>query len=246
MILKMPDQRPGFRGVPEAEFAAMSLASAMGIPTPGIDLVDARTVVGLEDWSRDLPGKSFLIERYDRASDTRRVHAEEFAQVLGISTKAIDAKYLKANFETIANIVARLQGVDAVSEVIDRIVLNILIGNGDAHLKNWSFVYLDGKLPTLSPVYDVVPTVLYIPGDNLGLNLNGTKLFSEITANSFERLGERSGFGSAEARARAEHAVERAMDSWPLVGELLPREQSKILTERLESLPLVKSGNHRV
>lgn len=47
--------------------------------------------------------------------------------------------------------------------MIDRIVLNILVGNGDAHVKNWTFIYPDGSRPQLSPAYDIVPTVLYVP-----------------------------------------------------------------------------------
>jgi len=239
-ILKLPDGRPGFGGVPEAEFAAMSLAREVGIRAPRVELVDAKAVAGLGHWATEAPGLSFLVDRFDRTSDGRRVHAEELAQVINIPTARIDAKYDRANFETIATVVAALAGIEAVGEVIDRIVLNVLIGNGDAHLKNWGFTYDDGQLPRLSPVYDVLPTVLYMQGDDLGLNLNATKRFEAVVPASFERLGERAGYGAARAKHRAAEAVERIMSAWGILADLLPREQSSALTTRLRGLPLAR------
>ena len=46
-----------------------------------------------------------------------------------------------------------------------RLVFSVLIGNGDMHLKNWSLLYPDGRKPVLSPAYDFVSTLPYIPGD---------------------------------------------------------------------------------
>lgn len=165
---------------------------------------------------------------------------EELAQILNISTARERAKYSSANFETIAVFVAALSGVDKVADVIDRIVLNILIGNGDAHLKNWAFTYPDGKLPLLSPVYDVLPTTLYIPDDDLGLNLRRSKRFETVAPQSFDILGVRTGFGSSEARIRAISAVERILDHWTLLKNYFSTDKYDQLTRRLDSLQLVK------
>jgi len=241
-ILKMPDGRPNFGGVPQTEFAAMTLAKMVGLNVASVSLIDAAEIQGLDRWSSKLPGKSLLIERYDRLPNGQRVHAEELAQVLDIPTARNDAKYKKANFESIANFVANIVSVDAVGEVIDRIVFNILIGNGDAHLKNWSLVYPDGRIPILSPAYDIVPTVLYLPQDDLGLNLNGSKEFAAITNASFERLGGVSGYGYMEARSRAAAMVQRVLDSWIALKDLLPSEQFQRLDSRLAKLRLVISN----
>jgi serine/threonine-protein kinase HipA len=241
-ILKMPDPRPGFGGVPEAEYAAMTFARLVGIDVADVSLTDAKKIRGLERWSSKLSGNSLLVSRFDRKFEDRRVHAEEFAQVLDIATAQHHAKYRMANFETIANSVAKLVGIDAVGEVIDRIILNVLVGNGDAHLKNWAFIYPDGRVPNLSPAYDIVPTVLYIPDDDLGLNLNGTKEFTAITAQSFDRMGGVTGYGYLAARERAGSTVDRILDNWGSMRELLDRTQFEFLDSRLSTLELVRNA----
>ncbi len=64
-----------------------------------------------------------------------------------------------------------LVGETGLQEFVRRLTFTVLIGNGDMHLKNWSFTYTDGVTPELSPVYDFVSTVPYLPGDRLALNL---------------------------------------------------------------------------
>ncbi len=65
-----------------------------------------------------------------------------------------------------------------------RLAFNVLIGNGDARLKNWSLIYLDERRPTLSPAYDLVSTVVYGRQgghlDDLGLRLGGSKRFDSV------------------------------------------------------------------
>jgi serine/threonine protein kinase HipA of HipAB toxin-antitoxin module len=36
-----------------------------------------------------------------------------------------------------------------------RLLVNILVANGDAHLKNWSLIYPDTVTPELAPAYDI-------------------------------------------------------------------------------------------
>ena len=79
-------------------------------------------------------------------------------------------------------------------------MLNVLVGNGDAHLKNWAIVYPGGIKPSLSPLYDVLPTVLYIRKDDLGLKLDKSRLFESVTAKSFERIGTRTSYTADRAR----------------------------------------------
>jgi serine/threonine-protein kinase HipA len=151
VILKFPDGRPGFGGVPEAELGALTLASQAGIDAVRAELVDPRSVRGLENYADNVHGMALAVRRFDRADDDRRVHMEELAQILDISTAKRDAKYLKANFETVAVVLAALTGVDSVGSIIDRIVLNVLVGNGDAHLKNWAVTYPDGRIHSSAP-----------------------------------------------------------------------------------------------
>lgn len=240
VILKFPDYRPGFDGVPEAELGCLELASAVGIDAANGWLADPRSVEGLEGWAEQASGLALAVDRFDRRPDDVRVHMEEIAQVLQVPTGSDTAKYRRANFETIAILVEALCGTAAVAEVIDRIVLNVLVGNGDAHLKNWAIVYPDGIRARLSPLYDVLPTLLYIPRDDLGLNLNGTRIFGQVTPRSFERIGRRTDYGAEAACARACSTANRVLDEWSIMADFLPRERFQFLTKRLGSLPLLQ------
>ena len=168
---------------------------------------------------------------------------EEMAQVLNVSARQEGAKYLKTNHETVGVIVGRLCGPEAVGEVIDRAVLNVMVGNGDAHLKNWALLYPDGRRPILSPAYDVVPTVMYVPGDDLGMKLAGTRQFEAVTTKSFDLLGERTGIGVENARARARDAVSRIRENWGVLRDYVTADQYRLLTERLGSLWLLKDAS---
>ncbi len=239
-IVKLPDERPDFDAVPEAELGCLELARAVGIPTPGARLVKAEEISGLPEWAARASGEALAIERFDRRSDGTRLHAEQMAQVLNIPTGADTYKYKRANFETVAAVTSALCGETAVGDVIDRLVLNVLVGNGDAHLKNWVLTYPDGQRPALSPVFDVVPTVLYIKNDNLGLKLNRSRGFDDVRPTSFDRLANRSGWSTDEARRRTKSATERILGSWSLLRSYLSREHFERLSVRLRELPLVK------
>ena len=238
-IAKLPDGRADFTGIPEAELACLNLAARAGLSVPARRLAQLSSISGLEEWAERVRDPVLIVDRFDRKSGDRRVHMEELAQVLNIPTARQDAKYVRANFETVASYVGALAGVDAVSDVIDRIVLNILAGNGDAHLKNWAILYPDGVTPTLSPLYDVLPTVLYLPDDDMGLKLDGSRDFGSVRLASFDRLAARTGIGVQRARDRVRESVTRVADHWDELADLLTREHYARLTKRRDSLPLV-------
>ncbi|MEV6285530.1 type II toxin-antitoxin system HipA family toxin [Kribbella sp. NPDC051770] len=241
IIAKLPDGRPGFEGVPEAEFGSLELARSSGIETAEASLISVSDIEGLEKWipwAGNLP--ILAVSRFDRGPNDHRIHMEELAQIIDIPTAREGAKYKSANFETVADYVAQLTGVGTVATVIDRLVLNVIVGNGDAHLKNWAFQYLDGKTPTISPLYDVLPTVLYVAEDDLGLNLNDSKSFTDVDINSFDALAIRTDFGVSNARLQVRSAVERIMTNWSDLRPYLASSHYQRLTDRLASLPITR------
>lgn len=239
VIAKLPDGRPGFSGIPEAELACLNLAASIGIDVPPRRLERLSAISGLEDWAAKVSDPALVVDRFDRSADDRRVHMEELAQVLDVPTAREDAKYMRANFETVASYIGALAGVESVGLVIERIVINILVGNGDAHLKNWAVLYPNGVTPVLSPLYDVLPTVLYIPSDDMGLKLAGSRKFESVRPSSFDTLAERTGYGAGPARERAHDTVERALAHWTELRDLLSSENYARLTRRRDSLPIV-------
>ena len=242
VIVKLPDTRPGFSGVPQAELACLNLARLSGIDTPNASQVSISEIAGLEDWAHEVSAPALTVDRFDRKG-RGRIHMEELAQVLNIPAASDTAKYRRANFETIASIIGALCGPAAVGDVITRIVFNVLIGNGDAHLKNWAILYPDGMTPALSPIYDVLPTVLFLPGDDMGLKLAGSRIFEGVSVKSFAVIGSRTAFGVDNARVCAQQAVERILENWESLGLILPSSSFKNLTNRLNSLALIKRAS---
>lgn len=241
-IVKLRDRRPGHEGVPEAELAGLELARASGIEVPDARLVEVSEIARLPDWATAGGGTALLIQRFDRIRGGGRVHVEELAQVLTLPTGNQDFKYKMINFETVGRVTASLCGVDAVGLVIDRIVLNVLLGNGDAHAKNWAYCYPDGQHPVLSPAYDIVPTVLYVGNDNLGMNLARSKRFEDVTLAAFARLADKAGWDPEVGRTRAADAVQRVVEAWPVLGELLSKDDADRLTRRRDALPLLRAS----
>ncbi len=217
IIVKLPSR--DYADLPEIEYGAMRLAEAAGVTIADASLVPIERVEGIkQDYLR--PGKNVLaVQRFDRDGN-RRIHMEDFAQILGAVG---DQKYSRANVETMVRLVSRFTPDPAatVLEMVRRITVDIMLGNGDSHLKNTSFLYIDGRTPTLSPAYDIVPTVFYQKGDTLALRFNGKRAFERITPHDFERM---AGYVDVSPRAvlrEISRTVERANETWPaLLKEL--------------------------
>lgn len=85
-----------------------------------------------------------------------------------------------------------LTGESGLKDFIRRLAFSILIGNGDMHLKNWSFIYRDGKSAALSPAHDLLSTIPYLPNDKLALKLNNTRNMQSITLEHFRKMTHKS------------------------------------------------------
>ncbi len=182
-IIKLPAQN--FAHVPENEWAMLHLAGEIGIPVPETRLIDLSEIYGLPDLGVLSSTKALAVKRFDRGEVGKRIHIEDFAQVYNVFP---GDKYSRVSYTNIANMVWTLTGENGLVDYIRRLVFSIMIGNGDMHLKNWSFIYPNERTPRLSPAYDFVSTVPYLPGDKLALNLSGTKDMSAISLGQFDKL----------------------------------------------------------
>ena len=100
----------------------------------------------------------------------------------------------------------------------DRLLaVNILIGNGDAHLKNWSVIYRDKVTPQLAPAYDLVSTIHYVQNDSLALNLGGEKRFESIDESHFNRLARRMEAPPKFVLETVKETVATARKEWPAI-----------------------------
>ncbi|WP_328903510.1 type II toxin-antitoxin system HipA family toxin [Streptomyces sp. NBC_00441] len=224
-LVKFPDHR--HQDVPRNEFTVMSLAKAVGLDVPAVRLMHRDELVGLPD--RMWPNAeqwAYAVKRFDRTDDEHRspIHIEDFAQV---RDKYPQDKY-QSTFETVAAVAYRGHDLASLREAARRIAFSVVIGNGDAHLKNWSLIYRDHRNPALSPVYDLVSTVPYAPSDepeDLGLKFGGSKSFERVRLAHFDRLesalDHRFGSSGAHLLHTARETIRRVHETWSAYEEPL-------------------------
>lgn len=185
-IVKLPAQN--FMQVPENEYSMLTLAKLVGIDVPELMLVNLDEIHGLPDMGVLAGKKALVVKRFDRQNG-ERIHIEDFAQVYGIYP---DKKYEKISYNSIAKVVMALMGETGLREYIRRLMFTVAIGNGDMHAKNWSLIYPDGITAYLSPAYDFVSTIPYLPADKLSLTLGDTKMFERVTLETFRYLANKA------------------------------------------------------
>ena len=218
-IVKLPDSI--YPEVPRNELAMMTLAKAVGIDVPEARLVHRDQVESLPEriWSGS-ECYAYAVKRFDRGLRRELIHIEDMAQVRGFYP---DAKYL-GSFDTVAALLYRYRDIEALREFVRRLAFNIIIGNGDAHLKNWSIIYRDPRIPTLSPAYDLVATFIYRPAsegsEEMALRLGRSKRFEDMRISSFKLLDDRLA-AKAELGDVARMLVERVIAEWPRAVAML-------------------------
>jgi serine/threonine-protein kinase HipA len=195
--------KPAIASVEDSVFNegfCLALAQAMGLPSAQAQIFG---VQGLQ---------VLLVARYDRRvgvdGQPMRIHQEDFCQALGVVP---EMKYqneggpdLKACFDLLRK--ATRPSAPQVLRLLDAVVFNALIGNHDAHAKNFSLLYADpGKnaAPTLAPLYDMLCTAVY---DHLtpkmAMKLGSKYKFTEVQARHWEQFAQAAGLSKAQTKKR--------------------------------------------
>jgi serine/threonine-protein kinase HipA len=158
------------------EYFCLKAAERCGLTVPPNRLADDAMVL--------------VVDRFDLRPDGTYRGFEDFCV---LNARRTDEKY-RGSYET--SVMRRFQDFANSTELLadlqdlyTLIVLNCVLRNGDAHLKNFGVVYDDvlGEA-RLAPVYDLVTTVVYLPKDSMALTLNGSTRWPG--AREFRRLGE--------------------------------------------------------
>ena len=152
-----------FPNIPENENLCMTIADNLGIDTPPHSLIKLKD----ETWA-------YIIKRFDRERGVKK-HQEDFCQILGVGE---ERKY-NGTVEQIAErlaVISEVPGLD-LQLFFERLLFFFLIGNGDAHLKNFSITYNQEGSIRLAPAYDIVSSRLAIPNEKeeLAISINGKK-----------------------------------------------------------------------
>jgi len=130
----------------------MRVAKGMGINTPEVEIRKAK----------DIP--YLLITRYDRkikADAVKRIHQEDFCQALGVLSTDKYQSDGGPGFKQCFDL-AKITEFPAktIEALMKTLMFNFLIGNNDAHGKNFSLLYREEK-PMLAPAYDLLSTEVY-------------------------------------------------------------------------------------
>ena len=166
-------QTPQFPHTPENENCCMDIAMALAIDVP------PHCLLPLKDGTL-----AYVVKRFDRLG-TEKLHQETFYQILEKRDK-----YL-GSVEEIGNKLREISAVPGldVQLFFERVVLNFLIGNGDAHFQNYSISQRQDGSYRLSPAYDLVCTKLIIPNEeNSALALNGKR--NGLARNDFDAFAD--------------------------------------------------------
>lgn len=158
----------------ENENLCMNLAREIAIETPSHGLV------------RMSDGRlAYVVRRFDRGQKGEKIHVEDFSQLLGKSDK------YDGSVEQIGKFLKRYSSAPFIDtqKLFLRILFYFLIGNGDAHLKNFAMVQQTSGYH-LAPAYDIVSSRTTLPSesDEMAITVNGRK--NRIDMRDFESLAE--------------------------------------------------------
>ena len=207
-ILKPPMSR--FSVTTENEAFVMRLAAAAGLDVAAVEprIVRDRTFL--------------LVQRYDRSrgedGGVRRIHQEDFCQALGVPPETKYASEggptFKDCFELLRRVAAR-PAVD-VLKLLDAMIFNLIVGNADAHGKNFSILY-DRDGPRLAPLYDLLATVAY----------------PELSPKLAMRIGKRATLGEMDAKGWIAFAADAGV-GMPLIRRRVSEVSQTVMTRANE------------
>lgn len=177
----------------ENEYICLKAASLLGISVPKNEI---RTVNGI---------KYFLIERYDREiidGKLRRIHQEDFCQASNVVSAY---KYQSDGGVSLVDCFEVLKKTShpavSIVKILNLIVFNYLIGNNDAHGKNFSILhYPDGKIK-LAPAYDILSTQVYEDlSSKMAMKIGGYYEPEKIYPRHFERFADEVGISYVQLK----------------------------------------------
>ena len=208
--------------VPANEYTCMTLAKLAGIDIPDIRLLPLADLEGLPNIQLPAETHAYAIRRFDRDAGNGRIHTEDFAQIL---QKYPHEKYHSSNYEMLGRILQQFStdGTADLQQLARRLLVNILLGNGDAHLKNWTVIYPDQRNPQLAPAYDILYTQAYITGEiQAALNMGNSKDWYKLEWQHFQHWAKKVGISWALIETSLHDTLERARTLWPAALQELP------------------------
>ena len=225
-----------YAGIVFNEAFCMRLAHAVGLHTAKVEI---RQVEGLD---------YLLIERYDRRAVAspdgspgllEREHQEDFCQALGVVPETKYQNEGGPSLKQCFDLVRQVSSVPVLDlrAILDAVVFNFLVGNHDAHGKNFSIIY--GRQTRLAPLYDVVSTAFYPElSTKMAMKLGGEYVSEKITARHFDAFADEVVLGKPMVRSRLRELAEGVLTNRPTVetGHPVEKALASLVQARCEKI----------
>jgi serine/threonine-protein kinase HipA len=242
LIKPEPDR---FAGLAANEAFCLALARAVGL-----DAVEA-------EW-RQASGRAYLlITRYDRAREggaVRRLHQEDLAQALGVPSNrkyaAEGGPVFRDGFALLREATAR--PAPEVLKLVDAVLFNVIIGNADAHAKNFSLLRREsaGNTVVLAPLYDLVATVMWRElSPRFAMPFGEATTLEQLASKHFDRFAADAGVAAPFVRRRAGElaaataaAIDRGVDVPGLNESESIAELSRAIRDRSDRFALTAAA----
>jgi serine/threonine-protein kinase HipA len=144
----------------------------------------------------------------DSSTPLKRLHQEDFCQALGVVP---EKKYQEEGGVSINDCFNLIRAVSSapiidLQQMLNAVILNFLIGNHDAHGKNFSLLYqvtTNGVNVRLAPLYDLLCTMVYPDlSKNMAMSIGGKYKSESITPAHFDQMAEETGLAKPIVRQR--------------------------------------------
>jgi len=167
----------------ENEYICMTAAKRIGIDTANVGI---KKIGRLE---------FLLVERFDRSRITKpdgiyieRLLQEDFAQSLGVQAKD---KYKVTINDCVSVLNATSNPVLAKAEFVKRVIFNYLIGNTDAHSKNFSIYRLKDGTIKLTPTYDILCSAIYDCDQRIAMKIGNAKFYQDVKVKDWQIFAQK-------------------------------------------------------
>jgi serine/threonine-protein kinase HipA len=192
------------------EALCMTLAAHMNLPAAKVETRKMEDVEYLQ------------VERYDRKHVTidggpgvERLHQEDFCQAQNIAS---ELKYQKEGGPSFKQCFTLLRNVSTalvidLANLLDAAIFSCLVGNNDAHGKNFSLVYPDKEI-RLAPLYDAISTIYYPElNSDMAMRIGREYSSDKVTPKDFEQLAGDAGLAKPLVRRRVPDLATAAIET---------------------------------
>ena len=221
-----------FEGIVFNEAFCLALAHAVGLSTTECSVGR----VGDIDY--------LALQRFDRridGDDVTRIHQEDFCQALGVPS---ERKYQGEGGPSLKRCFALLRAVSAapvldLGALLDAVVFNLVIGNNDAHGKNFALLHAGNGSVRLAPLYDLVCTAFYPTlTDEMAMRVGGQRVGSRVSSTDLEGLAKEAELAAPLVKGRALELVDIVLARIDDVARpsLVSERVAMLIRERAEML----------